>query len=67
VTRDELLHRVRRLSSARSQRFGKIPDDATKWWKQIEQLAAEYDTPVSWEEWHSISERREPQQQDLPL
>jgi hypothetical protein len=64
MTRDELLHRVRRLSSARSQRFGKIPDDAAKWWKQIEQLAAEYDTPVTWEEWHSISERRE---HDLPL
>jgi nicotinamide mononucleotide adenylyltransferase len=65
VTRQELLHRARLLSSARAQRFGKLPDDAGKWWQQIEQLAAEYDTPVTWDEWHSLTERREPQQGDL--
>jgi hypothetical protein len=59
VTRRELLHRARLLSSARSARFGKIPDDATKWWQQIETIAAEYDLPITWAEWHSITQKRE--------
>jgi hypothetical protein len=60
VTRAELLHRARLLSSARAQHHGRIPDDAGKWWEQIQAVAAEYDTPITWEEWHSLTERRDP-------
>jgi hypothetical protein len=59
VTRRELLHRARLLSSARAQRFGNIPADAGKWWQQIEIIAAEYETPITWAEWHSITQKRE--------
>jgi hypothetical protein len=59
VTRRELLERARLLSSARAQRFGKLPSDALKWWQQIETIAAEYDLPITWDEWHSITQKRE--------
>ena len=67
MTRAELLHRVRLLSSARTQHYGKIPADAGKWWQQIEALQAEYNMPVTWAEWHSLTVSRETAQQDLPL
>jgi hypothetical protein len=66
VTRRELLHRARLLSSARAARFGNIPADAGKWWQQIETIAAEWDLPITWAEWHSVTVSREtPPQQDL--
>ena len=54
MTRRELMHRVRLISSARAANNGKIPDDAAKWWQQIEATAAELNLPVTWEEWHSL-------------
>ena len=64
MTRAELLHRARLLSSARAQRFGKIPDDAIKWWQQIETIAAEWDLPITWDEWHSVTVSRETARQE---
>jgi hypothetical protein len=59
VTRRELLHRTRLLSNARVAANGKIPDDGAKWWQQIEALAAELNLPITWEEWHSVSRKRD--------
>jgi hypothetical protein len=67
VTRAELLERARLLSSARALHYGKIPADAAKWWQQIEALQAEYNLPITWAEWHSLTVSRETKQQDLPL
>jgi hypothetical protein len=58
MTRDELIYRARLLSSARSLHHGKIPPDTAKWWEQIQAVALEYNLPISWDEWHSISEKR---------
>jgi hypothetical protein len=65
VTRRELLHRTRLLSNARVASKGKIPDDPAKWWQQIEAVAAELNLPITWEEWHSVSRKRD--DDELPL
>jgi hypothetical protein len=68
VTRRELLDRVHMLSSARRQRHGAIPDDAAVWWQQIEALAAEFGTPITWVEWHSFTRSRaDDGHEELPL
>jgi hypothetical protein len=68
MTRGELLARVRLLSSARRAHKGPLPDDAGVWWQQIEALAAEFDLPITWAEWHSLTRRRaDDEQEDLPL
>jgi hypothetical protein len=59
VTRRELLHRARLLSNARVARNGNMPDDPAKWWQQIEAVAAELDLPITWDEWHSVSRKRD--------
>ncbi len=51
--RRELLDRVRALSTMRAAKFGKLPVDGTKWWAQIEQVAAENGVPMpTWQQWH---------------
>lgn len=68
MTRRELLHRARLLSSARRQKHGVVPDDAGVWWQQIEALAAELALPITWAEWHSVRVPRETApQEELPL
>jgi hypothetical protein len=57
--REVLLHRARLLSSARRQKHGAVPDDAGLWWQQIEAVAAELNLPITWEEWHSVSRKRD--------
>jgi hypothetical protein len=66
MTRGELLVRARLLSSARRQRHGTMPDDAGVWWQQVEALAAEFELPITWAEWHSVNVPWEtPQQEEL--
>jgi hypothetical protein len=64
MTHDELLARVRLLSSARAASKGPLPADAGVWWQQIEALAAEYDMPITWAEWHSVTVSRETARQE---
>jgi hypothetical protein len=38
-----------------------MPGDAGVWWQQIEALAAEFDMPITWAEWHSVTTSRQPE------
>lgn len=55
MTPGELLARARLLSAARAAKNGPLPADAGVWWQQIEALAAEFDMPITWAEWHSVT------------
>jgi hypothetical protein len=54
-TRRRLARTVRRLSSVRAAKHGRLPEHNGTWWAQIEALAAEHQLPISWEEWCEVS------------
>jgi hypothetical protein len=57
--RNRLQATKRRLSSERAQRHGAPPASTDEWWAQIQAIAEENRTPISWDDWLAASANEE--------